>query len=517
MRRRKELKPIYASECSKCSSCQYKNSVTSKTVYCSKLGLQIFSNDFSSPPPKNVISHLRIAGYLTATKPEYTWDDVRAAIIFPQKDNDIRSYYQYVPQKQVLPGAQYRKSLLTLNKLRNDASIRQNKEKWDSFVLSTCNPLIIKIQESFLKNRQNDSVVNDYIKKIIIPNNHEIDCKQIIKSLNDDVLLWAGIHIYLPAYQKCDCANQFLQRNHLRIPFAICRNECSYCIDNKSGFCKRLECKLIGYKEDVPETDRIHAIEIIGNNHGIDRQIIDYCKSLERSDTLSGLTKLRHILGSPQSVSVYTGAGLQDLDILPNQKISDDKAIEWVEKKIQNNCSILRIEAAIKQLYGLKKGRSIIQNVIFALKTMPSDHNELCLSDYQIDSSKNLNKLNKCITCSYATSLYCKKYNQKFALTFNTIPSEVNEILSVFNSTPLEVKLDTVQKSNTLEIEIDNPGDAISIDVRVENSIDDAKLWHETQLQKMEVEIPAAVEFENQLDIEIGETGDGMVLDDSML
>jgi hypothetical protein len=53
--------------------------------------------------------------------------------------------------------------------------------------------------------------------------------------------------------------------------------------------------------------------------------------------------------------------------------------------------------------------------------------------------------------------------------------------------------------------------------VRVENSIDETKLWYETQLQTLEVETPEAVEFEGPLDIEMGEKAEGMILDDSLL
>lgn len=497
LKRKNGLKPIFASECSKCGSCPFKNAISPKTMHCSKLGLPILNNDFNSTPPSKVVSHLRIAGYLKDDKKDYSWDDIRKVIIFPPGDNTIRTYKQNgLPKKDILPGAQYRKQVLALNRMHYAKQAQQEQYDRDHFILSICNPLIIKVQESFLKNRQNDNSINDYIQKIFIPENYRTECIQIIDSLKHDVLLWAGIRFYLPSYQKCDDVTQFFRRNNLRIPYAIQRNDCTYCIDNKSGFCKRLECKLIAYKVDIPQADRLHRIEIIGSDNRVNRPLIEHCKKLEQAEQHSGLKKLREILNSPQIVSVYNGAGIQDLNQLPGKDVRNESAQAWVERKLKENFSLLKIETAVKQAYGVKKGMAIIQDAIINIKAKPSDINDLCLTDFQIDASLKLQRLNKCITCLSATAVYCKKYNQLFSISFNEVPPEFNEIMNTFHDAPLIIDVDPVKQCDNLEVEMENPGESLSVDLKIEKPLNEQKLWQEAQSQKLEVETPEPVEFD---------------------
>ena len=518
LKQRKGIRPVFITESSKCHSCQHKNSLSPRRVFCSKLGLEIFNDDFSNSPPKCIIDHLRLAEYLESDKQGFTWDDIRTSVIFPRNMETIRVYNHVIPEKKiVLPGAKFRKQYLELNRLRNENQAQKEEFDRSQIILSVYNPLIIKLQEVILKSNQNDNVVRDYIQKIVIPVKHRSECLQLIESLKNDILLWAGIRFYLPSYLKCDDAEQFFHRNHLRVPYAIEKEDCKYCIDNKDGFCKRLECRMIGYKQGIPISDRTQRIEFIGSNFNISRQAIEYCKSLEQSQPLSGLRKLREVINSGYTVSVYSGAGLQNLDTLSVNEVDVNTAEMWIVKKLLENNSIIKIEAAIIKMYGVKKGTSLVQDVLLAQKTYPSDNNEICLTNYQLSPDIKMPILKRCSCCSNATSLYCKKYNKLFVNKIKEVPAEVNEIMRFFGDGNQSVEIDPIRKSNTIDVELENPGELMSVDINVEKPLNDNKIWHEAQLQQLEIETPDAIEFDSPLEILLGETGEGMILDDSLL
>jgi hypothetical protein len=517
MNRRKELKPIYVSECSRCNTCQYKNSISLKTVYCSKLGLPIFNNDFNGLPPIKVISHLRLAGYLTDTKKDYSWDDVRTALIIPHDNQPTRTYANYVTPKEVAPGARFRKGIRELNKMRYDAQEQLAKDEKNRFFRSVCYPLIIKIQESILRNRQNDLPVNNLIRQLLLPEKQKHQCQELIYSLKSDPLLWAGIRCYLPVYKKCDDALMFFKKINRHVPFAVQRAECTHCTENKNGFCIRLECRLLDYTDDTPAADRIQAIEFIGNDRKITNDLIEHCKNIERSDPHAGLSTLHEIINSCQSLPVYNGAGLQDLNTLAGAKLSDNSTTEWITNKIKNDSSVIRIETAIKKISNDKKATSLLQDSILLNKTRPSDNNELCLTRYSLDPEIKLPRLKRCNYCTYATILYCKKYNKQFIESIKSISPEIKEIVNCFSKPPLQIDIDPVQTKKPIEVELENPGNELSIDLLTDNNIDDNLIWSEAQLQEIEVETPAAVEFDSQLDVDIGENAEGMVLDDSLI
>lgn len=520
LKHRKDIKPIFVRECLKCRSCRFKNSLSPSTEYCSKIGLPIFKNDFSSPPPKKVIQHLQIAGYLIDTTKEYSWDDIRSLVIFPLQSQNTRQYEQFVPpQKEILAGAKFRRAYREINKMNNDLRTIKESEAQTRLNQTIIFPIIVKVQEIILKNRQNDKAANVVIRGMFLPECQKEKSNEIVDSLQQDVYLWATIRWYLPPYKRCDDANKFLRANHLRPPYARDRLECASCIDNKGGFCKRLESRLVSSSEEIPLAVRMNAIEFIGSDRNIDHEILDYCKRLENMSPKAGLKKLRETLNSNFTAPVYSGAGIQDLDKLPVRLLDGNKNMTWITNKLKNGSSLLLIEREVKQAIGSKKGEALIQEVILSQGIVPSDRNELCLTTYEVVPCSNLNRLERCKVCSSAGDLYCKKYSRVLIDSSMAIPPEGPEILSYFSDLPLDTKvqIDPVRTEKSLDIEMENPGEHLPVDVRIGKPLDEQKIWYEAQRQELKIDAPEPIEFDSPLDIELGEKGDGMILDDSLL
>jgi hypothetical protein len=94
------------------------------------------------------------------------------------------------------------------------------------------------------------------------------------------------------------------------------------------------------------------------------------------------------------------------------------------------------------------------------------------------------------------------------------VAPEFNEIMNMYHDSPKEIKIDPIKQSKPMNVEMKNPGETLDVDVQTEKSLDEQKLWEEAQSQEMEVEPPPGGEFEDYPDIDIGEPGEGMDLDD---
>ncbi len=520
LRRKTGIKPIFACECSSCNGCQYKNSFSTKKIFCSKLSLQIFDNVFSAPPPKTVINHLRCAEYLSPTKAVSSWDDIRAAVIFPQKNEKVRMYQQFaLPKREVLTGAQYRKAIRELNLLGYNKKIQTESFEKQLFIQNSCYPLIVKVQEYILRNRQNDRATGDAIRKLYLQEDRKPALEDLCKSLREDIYLWAKLRWYLEPYGKCNDALQFLRRTMIRVPFAIMRNSCKACINNKNGFCALLETILVGYNEVIPERSRISALEMVGTDKNVDHNLIEYLKNQEKSNPKNGLLNLRQVINTHKVSQVYVGAGMQDIDKVPSINVKENQVVRWITKKIEEGNSILRVENAVKQAYGRRMAKKMIQDVVLSNNILPSVCNELCLTDYVLSPGRSVPKMSRCITCSFSDNLYCKKYNRKFIDSSVEIAPEANEFLRYFRDQPTDgsIQVSPSQDQKPLNVEMEDPGEFLEIDVRNEKKIDEDALWYEAQQQEMEVETPDVVEYENNLDIDMGEAGDGMILGDDLL
>lgn len=520
LRRKKEIKPVFVSECSECRSCQYRNALSAQKIFCSKLGLPIFNNEFSEPPPKSILDHLRRAEYLTINKSGYSWDDVRSAAMFHQKKDTRQVYNQSTPvKKDVLQGAQYRLAVRELNLLQNDKRVQAESYKRHMFIQNTCYPIIIRVQEIVLRNCQNDIASNDSLSRIYLPTERKPALEDLVRSLSNDIYLWSKLRWYPQPYTKCDDALRFLRRTMIKVPFAVQRQECQTCMNNKNGYCALLETTLVSYYSEIPEQSRLSAIDKIGFERNIDQNMLAYLKNQERSNPKMGLNRLREVLNTHRISQVYSGAGIQDLDKIPNSKEKSEKVNDWIGRKIDERCSIIKIENAVVGKYGEKKGQKMIQEILLSKKVFPTGSNDLCLTNYELSPGSSIGKIDKCTTCPNADSLYCKKYNRVFITSSNEIPSEVNEIQSYFQDRPTEinVQIDPVRAGKPLDVEMENPGELLSVDVRTEKNIDEDALWFETQQQEMEVEAPEVMHFENPLDIDLGEQGAGMVLGDDLL
>ena len=481
---------------------------------CRVLGKKLIKSlDFTPKMFDEISGALRMRGLIKPDALVTSTDDIKDALS-PKKEGSVRMYNS--PKLEITPKISLDDAMAQLHAQTNKNAEDEKIQKRANFLNDQAKPIAQNLLALIYKDAPLFEI-NRLIESQLLPENKKLS-SMLYNKMNDNVLLKSGLVFPPIVFDSCKQAKSFMVKNNLKIPNVKSFAQCNGCNNQNRGCCMLLGGTLLFQNREIPEDERLSAIDHLYTKRKIPLGQVKKCKQLEKSRYLAGIREAHEIIDNQSDIKLASSNGHKTNSFVPSTKRFTDTndALTSAINQVSAGVPISSVKAMLLSHMSKNAADIKIEEILYSLPCIRAEALDDCTcSRHQFKDKAVIVKASKCDMCQYSNETECLKTKLPYGtadlsgIISAQETSEAKEIMNMFHDPENILDVELYPTRTGLQIEM-NPDSG--------NEYDLGKLIHtdlpDMTMKEMSVSVkPKTLPVNN---LEIDQLGGGWDIGDCL-
>ena len=449
-------KSLYMLSDPRCSGCR-----NNEHDRCRLMGKRMIKGlDFTPKMFDEISGALRMRGLIKPDASVTSTDDIKDALS-PKKEESVRMYN--APKLEITPKISLDDAMAQLHAQTNKNAEDEKIQKRANFLNDQAKPIAQNLLALIYKDAPLFEI-NRLIESQLLPENKKLS-SMLYNKMNDNVLLKSGLVFPPIVFDSCKQAKSFMVKNNLKIPNVKSFAQCNGCNNQNRGCCMLLGGTLLFQNREIPEDERLSAIDHLFAKRKIPLDQVKKCKQLEKSRYLAGIREAHEIIDNQSRNKLASSNGHKTNSFVPSTKRFTDTndALTSAINQVSAGVPISSVKAMLLAHMSKNAADIKIEEILYSLPCIRAEALDDCTcSRHQFKDKAVIIKASKCDMCQYSNETECLKTKLPYGtadlsgiISAQETP-EAKEIMNMFHDPENILDVELYPTRTGLQIEM-NP------------------------------------------------------------